>query len=180
MLWGRILKIETTRRSRNEGEFYKTVYFKIFDDRTKKTESAKMDLVTTYRNYRHWENYLKIGAMFKNLAFRKPHMIDADCASEFVKVVDKPIDSAAEIKKPLPKQLIGDITLEMANAKEFLAHSASNKYYKLSLGQDGAWICECEAFKYGAGKPCKHIRALTKYFQNLEDSANADKQGKLI
>lgn len=48
-----------------------------------------MDLVPEYRNYRHWENHLKLGATFKNVFLRNPHMVDADCPAEFVMIDEK-------------------------------------------------------------------------------------------
>jgi hypothetical protein len=40
--------------------------------------------------------------------------------------------------------------------------TSPGKVYELRLGRDGRPYCTCPAWRFGRGKPCKHLRLVAK------------------
>lgn len=70
---GEIIKIDELKGSRNRGEAFKRVYFKLEDGKW-----VKMDLVPTFRNYKRWEDKLKVGIRLTCLRLKDDLTVDAD------------------------------------------------------------------------------------------------------
>ena len=70
---GEIIKILPVKRSRNEGDCYLRVEFKMEDGSWKKT-----DLVPGFRNYQRWKKLLRVGNVLFNLKILDDQTIDAD------------------------------------------------------------------------------------------------------
>ncbi len=70
---GEIIKILSIKESRNPGDYYLRVEFKLDDGRW-----AKTDLVPRFRNYRRWKELLRIGNIIANMKMLDKQTIDAD------------------------------------------------------------------------------------------------------
>ena len=73
MITAKIIKIDIIKRSFNEGEAFKRIYF--LDEKKK---WFKTDLVPTFRNYHRWQKLLKVGNVLFNLRLKGEDTIDAD------------------------------------------------------------------------------------------------------
>jgi len=70
---GEITKILPIRNSRNYGDLYIRVTFKL-----EGRGWAKTDLVPGFRNYKRWRKLLKVGNILGNLKMKDEKTIDAD------------------------------------------------------------------------------------------------------
>ena len=70
---GEIIKILFFKKSRNEGEIYKRIEFKLENGKW-----AKTDLVLGFRNYWRWKRVAKLGNIVRNLKMKDEMTIDAD------------------------------------------------------------------------------------------------------
>ena len=70
---GEIVKIDKIQKSRNSGDEFIRVFFKLGGQ-----EWIKMDLVPTFRNFKRWKQLLQIGNFIDNLKLKDKKTIDAD------------------------------------------------------------------------------------------------------
>jgi len=70
---GEIIKILPMKESRNEGEAYLRVEFKLEDGKW-----AKTDLVLSFRNYWRWKRVARVGNILRNLKMKDEITVDAD------------------------------------------------------------------------------------------------------
>lgn len=68
-----IIKIIPFKKSRNPGDFYLHLEFKLENN-----EWAKTDLVPGFRNYYRWKRVARVGNQLGNLIFKDSQTIDAD------------------------------------------------------------------------------------------------------
>jgi len=74
---GKITKIDTLKSSRNKGEAFKRVYFKL-KIREGEFVWAKTDIVMSFRNYKNWKGLLLEGNILDGLKLKVPGTVDAD------------------------------------------------------------------------------------------------------
>ena len=72
-MWGEISKIEEVKNSRNVGNKFIRVHFKLENGKW-----AKTDLVPGFRNFRRWKRLLKIGNVIGNIRLKNKDTVDAD------------------------------------------------------------------------------------------------------
>lgn len=81
---GKITKIDNLKSSRNAGQAFTRVYFKV-----KRGVGdfvwAKTDIVPTFRNYARWKPFLEVGTILDGLILRADNTVDADSHPVFVK-----------------------------------------------------------------------------------------------
>ena len=70
---GEIIEIHSIKKSRNEGENFIRIEFRLDGG-----SWAKTDLVPHFRNFRRWAKLLKIGNILGNLELKDAMTIDAD------------------------------------------------------------------------------------------------------
>lgn len=87
---GKITKIDTLKSSRNAGQAFLRVYFKV-----KRGVGdfiwAKTDIVPSFRNYARWKPLLEVGNILDGLILKADNTVDADSRPELV--------SKAEVEK---------------------------------------------------------------------------------
>ena len=87
---GKITKIDYLKSSRNAGQAFTRVYFKV-----KRGVGdfiwAKTDIVPTFRNYARWKPFLTVGNILDGLRLKGNDTVDADSVPELV--------SKAEVEK---------------------------------------------------------------------------------
>ncbi len=72
-MFGEITRVDQFKRSRNEGDIFIRVTFKMEDGGW-----AKTDIVPTFRNYWRWRKLLRVGNTLFNLTLKDPETVDAD------------------------------------------------------------------------------------------------------
>ena len=72
-MWGEIIKIDKVKKSKNTGEKFIRVYFKLANGKF-----AKMDLVPFFRNFARWKMFLRVGAFVDELRLKDEKTVDAD------------------------------------------------------------------------------------------------------
>ena len=72
-MWGEIIKIDKAKKSKHPGDEFVRVYFKL-----ENKKFAKMDLVSTFRNFARWKGLLRVGNFIDNLRLRDEKTVDAD------------------------------------------------------------------------------------------------------
>ena len=81
IVWGEITKIDPLKKSNNDGEAYRRVYFKLENEKW-----AETDLVPTFRNWKRWKNLLKVGNRIDGLVVMEGDRIDADSYPTLLKL----------------------------------------------------------------------------------------------
>lgn len=78
---GKIIKIDDLKRSRNEDQAFKRVYFKVAKTEGERPDFAwaKTDLVPTFRNYARWKDLLKVGNFIGGVELKDEVTVNADC-----------------------------------------------------------------------------------------------------
>ena len=71
---GEITRIDSPKQSKNEGEVFIRIHFKMFHT----GGWAKTDIVRTFRNYKRWRPLLKKGNIITGLQMLDENSIDAD------------------------------------------------------------------------------------------------------
>lgn len=88
---GKITKIDVLKHSISGSVSYTRVYFELYMLEGKKF--AKTDLVPTFRNYKRWKDYLKIGTVLEGLRIKtdgKVFTVDADSYPTLVSWGEEP------------------------------------------------------------------------------------------
>jgi len=62
---------------------------------------------------------------------------------------------------------------------EYLFLGSNNKSYKIKV-DNRYWSCECESFRFGRGKECKHIAEIKGFLKKAEEELAQKRQNKLI
>lgn len=74
---GKIIKIDQLKASRNRGQTFYRVYFKL-----KRAQGeffwAKTDIVPSFRNFKHWKPFLEVGTILDGLRLKADQTVDAD------------------------------------------------------------------------------------------------------
>ncbi len=158
----RITKILEQKYSRTEN-----VYFRIYL-RLETGEFAITDVVPTYRNFKFWQPVMKagvgtiIGGVFLKEGYGKTLKVDAD-SEVFI------------IQEPLMKSPISEIDKEIYLLREgdpeiWSVIGSKGKRHKVMISTNRLSTCDCEAYRYGGGKACKHIKlALNERKKKLEE-----------
>ena len=87
---GEITRIDVLKKSYSSSDSFKRVYFKLKDKDGDKF--AKTDIVPTFRNYKNWQSFLKVGIIIGGLKLRskgKVVTVDADCKPYLIKDIPK-------------------------------------------------------------------------------------------
>jgi len=84
---GKIIKIDQLKSSRNSGQAFTRVYFKVKQG-VGDFIWAKTDIVPTFRNYARWKPYLVIGNILDGLKLKGNDTVDADSVPIFVRKSD--------------------------------------------------------------------------------------------
>lgn len=95
---GKITKIDQLKSSRNSGQAFTRVYFKV-----KRGVGdfiwAKTDIVPSFRNYQRWKPFLQVGTILDGLVLRGNNTIDADSRPVLVSKVE--LEKVQEDKEQL-------------------------------------------------------------------------------
>ncbi len=75
--------IDVMKSSRNKGEFYKRIYFKL---KVKEGEFifAKTDVVPSFRNYKNWKGIMEVDNVLDGLILKADKTVDADSRPKWV------------------------------------------------------------------------------------------------
>lgn len=75
----KIIKIDPLKASRNNGQAFRRVYFRIKEKvDSEKSIWGKTDLVPTFRNYARWKDLLVVGNILGGIRLKKKDEVDAD------------------------------------------------------------------------------------------------------
>ena len=105
---GKITKIDQLKSSRNSGQAFTRVYFKV-----KRGIGdfiwAKTDIVPSFRNYARWKPFLEVGNILDGLNLKADNTVNADShpvlvsKAEVEKVQEdkEQLSTAVDLQKPL-------------------------------------------------------------------------------
>jgi len=157
----KIIKILEQKYSRTEN-----VYFRIYL-RLETGEFAITDVVPTYRNFKFWQPVMKagvgttIGGVFLKEGYGKTLKVNAD--SE-VFIIQEPL-----IKSPINEISDEIYLLREGNPEIWSVIGSKGKRHEVTI-LDEVPACDCEAYRYGRGKECKHIKiALSERKKKLDE-----------
>lgn len=108
IMTGRISQIDEMKSSRNKGQAFLRVYFQMrnppkleFGKEIPKSYFwAKTDLVPSFRNFKRWEDLLKVGNVLDLLQMKTDDTVDADSFPKLLGNLDREPDIV-----PLQKSL---------------------------------------------------------------------------
>lgn len=92
---------------------------------------------------------------------------------------------ALNYRKPAIRQTtqlprpVGALGFSIVDQNNFIVNGVRRKNYKVNYNQ-GIWTCDCEAYRYGNGKNCKHQKAIIGYFKNKQKIDAAEHQRSIF
>lgn len=169
-LKAKITGIGAQRFSRNGDVFFQRIKLQLEDG-----SFAMTDLVSSYRNYQWWEPVIKagvgtvIGGIFLKDGYTKPLKVNAD--SQVFIIQDVLFNTQKEELDFTQTRNEPDHGIEAYNVQS----ETVKKRYEVTFDR-GFPQCTCEAYRFGNGKKCKHIKEIEAEKRRRE----AVKQGTLL